>query len=95
MKGSHIPVQYNNGSIRSTIVIQNTQDNKDCVEAAICKLLDIKKTKGCVTFGPSLNTEEALAYNLGYQDGIKSLENVVVIDAPDIKGVTTGPKKRK
>jgi hypothetical protein len=98
---SHIPVQYNGKKAKASLVIRNDQDDKDCAEEMICKLLGIRKTKGKVTFGPSMTAEECLIYNQGYTAGIASkIKNTVVIDVPEIKDkdgkvLISGSKKRE
>lgn len=98
---SHIPVQYNGKNTKASLVIVNNQDNKDCAEELICKLLGIRKTKGKLSFGPSMTAEECLIYNQGYSAGVAStIKTTVVVDVQDIKDkdgnvVITGAKKRQ
>ena len=98
---SNIPVQYKSKTVSATAVIANTQDDKDLVEEAICKLLNIKKTKGNVTFGPPMSANEALIYNTGYEAGVAaSVANTVIIHTPDLKAadgtvLISGTKRAK
>ncbi|MBX9637244.1 MAG: hypothetical protein K2Q45_06805 [Nitrosomonas sp.] len=75
---SHIPVQYNSKVVKASVVIANTQDDKDYAEEA-------KKTKGNVTFGPAMFANENLIYNLGYKAGVASIANLKIIHVPDLK----------
>ena len=83
---SHVPVQYNTRKKKATLVIRDNDEEKEHVEELICKLLNIKKTKGKVSFGPSMTAEECLIYNEGYTDAIASrIKNAVLVDAPEVK----------
>lgn len=93
---SHIPVQYNTRKKKATLVIENNDEDKEHVEELICKLLNIKKTKGKVSFGPSMTAEQCLIYNEGYIEGVAAkIRNVVVVDAPEVKEEKTWSRKSK
>lgn len=102
MEGQYIPVQYmsKNKKYNSTIVINNTQEDKDYIEELLCKMMGIKKTVGNVTFGEAMTDKEALAYNRGFEAGLAAVvKNVTVIDGPDVylegEKIITGPKPKK
>ena len=96
---SHIPVQYNTKKYKANLVIK--KDDKDHAEELICKLLGIRKTKGKLSFGPSMTARECEIYNEGYIAGLSStMKNPTIIDAPAIKDkdgnvAITGAKKRE
>lgn len=100
MEGQYIPVQYMSKNKKCSIVINNTQEDKDYIEELLCKMMGIKKTVGNVTFGEAMTDKEALAYNRGFEAGLASIwKKVTVIDGPDVyldgEKIITGPKPKK
>jgi hypothetical protein len=101
MEGLHIPVQYQAGpSLSASVVIHNTQEDKDSVEGMLQKLLGVKTGK--LSFGPAGTAAESLAYNEGYSAGIAAVKsNTLIVHTPDLVDADTGDvlirgvKKRK
>lgn len=94
---THLPVQYISSKINATIVIENTQENKDTIEEVLCNMLGIRKTVGNVKIGPPMTVSEAVRYNEGFDAAMKIAKNVTIIECPDIeidgKLVIKGPKR--
>lgn len=101
MEGQYIPAQFKAGTnLYASLVIYNTQEDKDGVAIFFQKLLRVKKGK--LSFGPPGTAEESLAYNNGYGAGLAAVNPITTsVDAPDLYDADTGErlikgnKKRK
>lgn len=96
---SHVPVRFKYKNINAGIVIPNTKEDCDAIKEKLCVLTKTPNGKGKVFFGDVGTDKECLAYNRGYEDGFASRNDVIQIDAPDLKTkdgtvITRGPKKR-
>jgi hypothetical protein len=100
-EGQYIPAQYKSGpNLFASLVVFNTQEDKNSVAFVFQNLLGVKKGK--LTFGPPGTAEESLAYNNGFAAGIAAIKpRTTNVNAPDLydantgERLTTGNKKRK